>query len=86
MTRAFATEWAEHNVLVNAIVPGPIATPLVRQFQENREIHDRIVGMVPLARFGEPEELVGPVVFLASRASDYVTGHVLAVDGGWLAQ
>ena len=86
MTRAFATEWAEHGVLVNAIVPGPIATPLVREFQQDRTIHDRIVGMVPLGRFGRPEELVGPVVFLASKASDYVTGHILAVDGGWLAQ
>ena len=86
MTRAFATEWAQHNILVNAIVPGPVSTPLVKQMHADPAKRDAILKMVPLGRFAEPEELVGPTVFLASRASDYVTGHVLCVDGGWVAQ
>ena len=85
-TRAFATEWAQHNVLVNAIVPGPVATPLVKQLHSDKATRDAILRMVPLGRFAEPEELVGPAVFLASSASDYVTGHILCVDGGWTAQ
>ena len=86
MTRAFATEWAQHNILVNAIVPGPVSTPLVKKMHADPAKRDAILKMVPLGRFAEPEELVGPTVFLASRASDYVTGHVLCVDGGWVAQ
>lgn len=86
MTRAFATEWAKYNILVNAIVPGPVETPLVKEFLADRQVHDAIVRMIPLGRFAKPEELVGPAVFLASKASDYMTGHILSVDGGWLAQ
>ena len=86
MTRAFATEWAQHNILVNAIVPGPVSTPLVKQMHADPAKREAILRMVPLGRFAEPEELVGPTVFLASRASDYVTGHILCVDGGWVAQ
>lgn len=86
MTRAFATEWAKYNILVNAIVPGPVETPLVKEFLADRRIHDAIVRMIPLGRFAKPEELAGPAVFLASKASDYITGHILSVDGGWLAQ
>ena len=85
-TRAFATEWAQHNVLVNAIVPGPVATPLVKGLHADKTTRDAILRMVPLGRLAEPEEMVGPTVFLASRASDYVTGHILCVDGGWVAQ
>ena len=76
----------EANVLVNAIVPGPVSTPLVKGLHADKATRDAILRMVPLGRFAEPEELVGPTVFLASSASDYVTGHILCVDGGWVAQ
>ncbi|OGP96140.1 MAG: hypothetical protein A2157_19040 [Deltaproteobacteria bacterium RBG_16_47_11] len=86
LTKAFALEWAKYNVHINAIAPGPVKTALTKAFIEDREIYDAILQMVPLKRFAKPEELIGSAVFLASKASDYVTGHILYVDGGWLAQ
>jgi 2-deoxy-D-gluconate 3-dehydrogenase len=81
-----ANEWAHENIYVNAIAPGYMATnnteALRQDEQRNREILDRI----PAARWGQPDDLMGPVVFLASRASNYVNGHTLAMDGGWLAR
>jgi NAD(P)-dependent dehydrogenase (short-subunit alcohol dehydrogenase family) len=86
LTRSFALEWAKYNVHVNAIAPGPIRTNLMKPLLKDRERSEAVLRMVPLGRFGEPEDLVGPMVFLASRASDYVTGHILFAEGGWLAQ
>lgn len=86
LTKALANEWARHNVQVNAIAPGYFRTDNTRALQENpvrsREISDRI----PTGRWGEPADIGGAAVFLASRASDYVNGHILVVDGGWTAR
>jgi len=86
MTRALAVEWARQGIRVNAIAPTWVRTPLIRPITENPEVMKRIEEITPMGRIAEPEELVGAVLFLASRASAMVTGHVLAVDGGFLAQ
>jgi len=82
--RALALEMAPYGVRVNSIAPGYIDTPLTRQHAP--EVRNRICNSTPLGRFGEPDELIGPVVFLASDASSFVTGSTLVVDGGWTAQ
>jgi NAD(P)-dependent dehydrogenase (short-subunit alcohol dehydrogenase family) len=84
LSRVFALEMAPYRVRVNAIAPGYIDTPLTRQ--HSPATRERICNTTPLGRFGEPRELIGPVVFLASDASTFVTGTVLTVDGGWTAQ
>jgi gluconate 5-dehydrogenase len=86
LTKDFALEWAKYNIFVNAIAPGPIKTHLMKPFLKDREGYEAVLRMVPLKRFADPHELIGPTVFLASKASNYVTGHILFVDGGWLAQ
>ena len=86
MTRALAVEWARQGIRVNAIAPTWVRTPLTRSITEKPELVDRIEQMTPMGRLAEPEEIVGAVLFLVSRASAMVTGHVLAVDGGFLAQ
>lgn len=86
ITKALSNEWAIHGINVNAIAPGYMATdntaPLRSDEQRAKEISDRI----PCGRWGVPEDLQGAVVFLASAASDYVYGHILVVDGGWMAR
>jgi NAD(P)-dependent dehydrogenase (short-subunit alcohol dehydrogenase family) len=86
MTRALAVEWAGQGIRVNAIAPTWVRTPLTRGITENPDLLRRIEQLTPMGRLAEPEELVGAVLFLASRASAMVTGHVLAIDGGFLAQ
>ena len=86
LTKALANEWARHNVQVNAIAPGYMSTDITRALREDPERLAEITGRIPAGRWGEPADLAGAVVFLASRASDYVTGHVLVVDGGWMAR
>ena len=86
LTRLLANEWAEHGINVNAIAPGYMATANTAALRGDAQRNEEIVGRIPAGRWGTPEDLAGPVVFLASSASDYVHGHTLAVDGGWLAR
>ena len=84
LTRAWANEWGRHNIQVNAIAPGYMVTDNTANLRKNREAVADITAHIPLGRWGEPEDLMGPVVFLASPASDFVTGHLLVVDGGYM--
>lgn len=86
LTRALANEWAGAGVQVNAIAPGYIETDNTALIREDSERRRTIDDRIPAGRWGRPEDLVGAAVFLASRASDYVNGHVLVVDGGWMAR
>ena len=85
LTKALANDLAADGVRVNAIAPGVIATPMTVVTRENPEAIGRFLAHTPMGRVGEPEELVGPVLFLASDMSSYVTGALLPVDGGYLA-
>ncbi|MBT3352778.1 MAG: glucose 1-dehydrogenase [Nitrospinaceae bacterium] len=83
LTRSFAVDWAKENIQVNCICPNFIDTPLTQPLKEDPVINDAICGRTPMGRFGRMGELVGPCVFLASAASNLVTGASLMVDGGW---
>ncbi len=85
LTKVMALEWAPHNVQVNAIGPAYFETDLTRPLFEDAERNAFITSRTPMGRWGQPHELAGAVIFLASPASDYVTGHTLMVDGGWTA-
>jgi 2-deoxy-D-gluconate 3-dehydrogenase len=86
LTKALANEWAVRGVNVNAIAPGYIATDNTQALQEDPDRERAILGRIPAARWGQPEDLGGATVFLASAASDYVNGIILPVDGGWLGR
>ncbi|MDX3231485.1 SDR family oxidoreductase [Streptomyces sp. ME19-01-6] len=86
LTKALANEWAAHGIGVNAIAPGYIATDNTQALREDPERHRAIVERIPAGRWGRPEDIAGATVFLASAASDYVSGVVLPVDGGWLGR
>lgn len=85
MTQALAVELAKDGIRVNAIAPGVVATPMTTSTRESPEKLEKFMQRTPMARVAQPEELVGPVVFLASDMASYVTGVTLAVDGGFLA-
>lgn len=86
ITRLLANEWAAHGINVNAIAPGYMATNNTQELRDDDQRSKEILDRIPAARWGNPEDLQGPVVFLASNASDYINGYTLAVDGGWLAR
>ena len=86
MTRALAVEWAKDNIRVNAIAPQWVNTPFIEGLRDKPDVIERIKAMVPMGRLAEPEEIAGAAVFFASGAASMVTGHILAVDGGFLAQ
>jgi NAD(P)-dependent dehydrogenase (short-subunit alcohol dehydrogenase family) len=86
LTRTLAVELAEYNIRVNALAPCQFRTPLISEIMEDPDRRRQILESIPLGRIGEPDELVGPVVFLASQASSMVTGHVLNVDGGMVSK
>ena len=84
LTKAFANEWASKGVNVNAIAPGYMDTDNTEALRNNPERARQIMERIPAGRWGRPEDLAGAAVYLASSASDYVHGHILVVDGGWL--
>jgi 2-dehydro-3-deoxy-D-gluconate 5-dehydrogenase len=86
LTKALANEWAKSNVQVNAIAPGYFATDNTRRLRDDAQRFKEISARIPAERWGNPTDLAGAVVFLASSASNYVNGHVLVVDGGWMAR
>lgn len=86
LTMALSNEWAGKGVQVNAIAPGYIATDNTQALQDNPERNVAILGRIPAGRWGQPEDFAGPVVFLASAASDYMCGSIVTVDGGWMCR
>lgn len=86
LTKALANEWAGRNVQVNAIAPGYFSTENTVALRQDETRNRQILERIPAGRWGDPEDLAGAAVFLASRASDYITGEVLVVDGGWMAR
>ena len=85
LTKALANEWAKYNINVNAIAPGYMLTDATAALRSNAERSKQVFSRIPAGRWGEPDDLAGAMIYLASPASDYVNGHVLVVDGGWLA-
>lgn len=86
ITRGMANEWAKYNININAIAPGYMATNNTAQLRSDEQRSEEILGRIPAGRWGTPADMMGPIVFLASKASDYVNGYIVAVDGGWLAR
>jgi 2-deoxy-D-gluconate 3-dehydrogenase len=85
LTKVLALEWAKHNILVNAIAPTFLETPMTKPMLEKKEFRDYVMGNILLGRLAKFEDVVGAVVYLASEASNMVTGHILLIDGGWTA-
>ena len=86
LTKAYCDELAEHNIQVNGIAPGYYATAITTATRSNPDTNRKVLEHIPANRWGETVDLMGTVVFLSSRASDYVNGHILAVDGGYLVR
>ena len=86
LTKAFSNEWASKGVQVNAIAPGYIATDNTEALRKDNERSESILARIPAGRWGEPEDFKGPVIFLASAASNYMTGEIMVVDGGWMGR
>jgi gluconate 5-dehydrogenase len=85
LTKSLAVEWAKYNINVNAIGPGYIATELTAPLQNDPNLNKWVISKTPLGRWGQPGDIIGTAVFLASSASDFITGQIIYVDGGWLA-
>lgn len=86
LTRALANEWAKHNINVNAIAPGYMATNNTQNLRNDEQRNEEILSRIPAGRWGTPDDITGAAIFLASDAAAYVHGFTLAVDGGWLAR
>jgi 2-dehydro-3-deoxy-D-gluconate 5-dehydrogenase len=86
LTRALANEWASRGVNVNAIAPGYVATDNTQALRDDPARNAAVLDRIPAGRWADPEDLAGAAVFLASRASDYVHGAIIPVDGGWLGR
>lgn len=86
ITKALANEWASHNININAIAPGYMATNNTENLRKDGQRSDEILSRIPAGRWGTPEDITGAAIFLASDASAYVNGFTIAVDGGWLAR
>jgi len=85
LTRTLAVEWAKYGIRVNAIAPYMIETNLTKKFLESEEIREQVLKEIPLGIIGKPSDIAGAVVYLASPASDWLTGQVIYIDGGYLA-
>ncbi|MGC8602250.1 MAG: SDR family NAD(P)-dependent oxidoreductase [Desulfomonilaceae bacterium] len=85
MTKVMALEWAKQGIQVNAIAPTYFETPLVAQLRNDSERYNFIVERTPMGRWGQPDEIAGIAIFLASQASDFITGQTIFIDGGWTA-
>lgn len=86
ITRLLANEWAKYNINVNAIAPGYFATNNTAALRADEKRNQEIVARIPAGRWGTPDDLAGPCIFLASEAANYIHGYTIAVDGGWLAR
>lgn len=86
LTKAYCDELGQYNIQVNGIAPGYYSTEITRQTRQDPLANQKVLDHIPADRWGEPDDLMGAVVFLASRASDYVNGHLLVVDGGYLVR
>ena len=86
LTKSLAVEWARYQIRVNAVAPHYLETELTRGLRESPALHDSLIRQIPLRRFGKTSEVVGAVIYLCAQASSYVTGAVIPVDGGYLAQ
>ena len=82
LVKSLAMEWGKHNIRVNAIAPSIVRTDMARALWENPETYATVLRRYPLHRIGEPDDIAGPAVFLASRAAAWITGQVIVVDGG----
>jgi gluconate 5-dehydrogenase len=85
LTRTLACEWGKYNVLVNAVAPATVETNFVRPMLSKPEDAAKLKARIPVGRWAMPEDIVGPVVFLSSKASDFITGQVIYIDGGMTA-
>ena len=85
LTKTLAVEWGKHGINVNAICPGVFATDMTDDYLKSEEFQKMIKSEVPLSRYAKPDELIGTIVYLSSDAANYVTGHALVIDGGWVA-
>jgi len=85
VTKSMANDWAKYDILVNAIGPGWVNTELTEPLRQDKERFTEITGRIPLGRWADPEDLAGAAVFLASNASNYITGQTIFIDGGWLS-
>ena len=86
ITKAFSNEWASKGVNVNAIAPGYISTDNTKALRKDKVRNASILSRIPASRWGKPDDIAGPIVFLCSEASDYMHGSILQVDGGWLGR